>query len=102
MAKHLTQSLVGLSRNGLAPQSVPELRLYHAERGFHVAALVIMPHVLILISHERMVYALPCRRLSLIICVGIIPESDVRLTAFVQDELQTSRATVCLICADFM
>lgn len=44
MAKHLTQRLIHLCGFGLAAECVAKLRFDHVERGFDVAALVVLLH----------------------------------------------------------
>ena len=43
VAKDFAQDLVDLSRLRPTPYPLPEFRLYHAERGFTIRPLVIMP-----------------------------------------------------------
>ena len=44
MTQNLTKSFVNHRNVGLAPQTVPELALHHAERGFDVRPFVVMRH----------------------------------------------------------
>lgn len=50
MTEYLTKQLINLRRLRLAAESFPELRLYHAEGGFHVTPLVVVAHESLLVA----------------------------------------------------
>ncbi|GAH94602.1 unnamed protein product [marine sediment metagenome] len=59
MAQNLQQDLVDLCCLALASHGVPELRLYHVEGGFYVAALVVVFKEFLAVELEEVIHFLP-------------------------------------------
>jgi len=99
MAEHLAECFVNLCRLCPATQSVAELRLYHAERGFNVAALVIILHEPLLIVREVVIHLLPQRAMPLVMSHAVSLERNVRHRRIINYRLEVAARQVSLICA---
>ena len=117
MTENLTKRFIHLRCFGLASKAVSELRLDHAERGFNVAALVILLQEPRLIELKIVVHAPPqiasCLFLTAAVCHALRAKSahyrglrvdlerDVRHGVMVYYRLQIVFRQVRLISRDF-
>ena len=79
MTENLAKRLIYLRRFGLTSKAVSELRLDHAERGFNVAALVVLLQEPRLIELKIVVHAppqiAPCLFLTAAVCHALRAKS---------------------------
>jgi hypothetical protein len=72
VAENLAQRFVYLRRLALAPQTVAELRLYHAKGRLDVRALVVVLHELFRVVRVEVKHGLPGFCLKITSCPTII------------------------------
>src|SRR5437588_631495 len=96
VAQDFRQSLIDHSRIGLRAQRVSEFPLNHAERGFHVAALVVVHQVLIPLVHEVVEHLLEC---STSVTSGSSLERDKRSATSFKNSGSVLFAGISRICA---
>src|SRR6266705_2234059 len=78
MRENLAERLVNLSCLGFTAERVSEFRLYHAERRFHVAPLVVTLHKHRLVVTVVVIHSTPERVLATSRRIAIRLERDVR------------------------
>ena len=97
MTKNLTKHFIRLPRLSLAADSLPELRLNHAERGFYVAPPVIVLHESLLIVLVEVKHLPPHVAAPAVLVRRVTPEVYVRHPAFNQNEFQILFCGISLV-----